>query len=218
MKSLILAATIIAVAGIVMTTTSSPVWGNQGAVGNMTDSTNNVSNAPLGHLLMIGQFETASINPINETYIEVSTVSNMTIMPPNAAGGTTINATEKANATLNILPNGLALTRGQSLIVTAGDDGEAGQENATCTFVGITHITPAGPEGGTDVVSFNTDSTGQLAFLDNMTGIMQSKFSPAGGTIRTWEWKAGTLPFETCGGAPTTGNQTTITSALGQGE
>jgi hypothetical protein len=43
------------------------------------------------------------INPINETYIEISTLNNVTIMPQDATAGTTINATETANATLNIL-------------------------------------------------------------------------------------------------------------------
>ena len=57
---------------------------------------------------MMVEFETASVNPINETYIETSTVNNVTIMPPNATNGTTINATETANTTINILPNGLA--------------------------------------------------------------------------------------------------------------
>jgi hypothetical protein len=147
---------------------------------------------------MIVRFGTTNINPINETYIEVSTASNITIIPPNATG-TTINGTEIANVTLNILPNGLAITKGQSLLVTEGDnnDGPAEQENATSTFVGISRMTPNGPEGGTDVVFFSTNSTGQLAFLDNMVGIMQSEFSPGGGIIRTWEWKGGgTAPFE----------------------
>jgi hypothetical protein len=189
------------------TTTSSlsSGGGEQEDVSSMTTSTttNNASNALLGNLFMIVEFETAGINPISETYIEISTVSNVTIIPPNATGGTTINATETANATVNILPNGLGLTKGQSLLVTEGEnDGDAEeQENATSAFVGITRITPDGPEGGTDVVIFSTNSTGQLAFLDNMVGIMQSEFSPGGGTIRTWEWKGGTLPFGS-GNAP----------------
>ena len=74
---------------------------------------------------MIVEFETASVNPINETYIEISTVHNITLMPPNATTGTTINATETTNTTVNILPNGLALDKGQSLIVAeGGDDGK----------------------------------------------------------------------------------------------
>jgi hypothetical protein len=46
-----------------------------------------------------------------------------------------------------------------------------------------------------------------------MVGISQSEFSQEGGTIRTWEWKGGRLPFET-GSLTTTGNQIIITSSL----
>jgi hypothetical protein len=190
----------------VMTTTS--VGGEQEAVSSTTTTTNNnVSNALLGSLFMIVEFETASVNPINETYIEISTVNNVTIMPPNATATTTINGTETVNVTVNILPNGLALSKGQSLIVTEGDDGGAEQENATSAAVDISRMNPDGTGSGTGVVFFNTNSTGQLAFLDNMVGISQSEFSQEGGTIRTWEWKGGTLPFEIGGAAPpTTGN------------
>jgi hypothetical protein len=169
---------------------------------------------------MIVEFETANVNPINETYIEISTVHNVTIIPPNATTGTTINGTETANTTVNILPNGLALDKGQSLIVTEGDDvGTAEQENATTTFVDISRMNPDGSGAGTGVVFFSTNSTGQLAFLDNMVGINDSVFSQGGGTIRVWEWKGGTLPFETGGsGAPARGNQITPTSALEEEE
>jgi hypothetical protein len=202
------------------TTTTSMGGGEQEAVSSTTNTTNNnVSNATLGRLFLIVEFETASVNPINETYIETSTVNNVTIMPPNATATTTINATETANVTVNILPNGLALDKGQSLIVTEGDDGGAEQENATTTFVDISRLNPDGSGSGTGVVFFSTNSTGQLAFLDNMVGINDSEFSPGGGTIRVWEWKGETLPFETGDGAPPPrGNQTTITSALEEEE
>jgi hypothetical protein len=201
---------------VMTNTTTSVGGGDQEAVSSNTNTTNN-SNAVLGSLFMIVEFETASVNPINETYIETSTVNNVTILPPSATTGTTINATETVNATVNILPNGLALDKGQSLIVTEGDDGTAAeQENATTTFVDISRLNPDGSGSGTGVVFFSTNSTGQLAFLDNMVGINQGELSPEGGKIRVWEWKGGTLPFETGagGGAPSTGNQTTITSAL----
>jgi hypothetical protein len=189
------------------TTTTSVGEGEQEAASNnntTTTDTNNVSNALLGPLFFIAEFETASVNPINETYIETSTVNNVTIMPPDGAG-TTINATETANVTVNILPNGLAFDKGQSLIVTQGDDGTAEQENATSTFVDISRLNPDGSGSGTGVVFFSTNSTGQLAFLDNMVGINHSEFSSEGGTIRTWEWKGGTLPFE-IDSLPTMGN------------
>jgi hypothetical protein len=203
----------------VMTTSTSVGGGEQEAVSSTTTTTNNVSNALLGSLFMIVEFETASVNPINETYVETSTVNNVTIMPPNATG-TTINATETVNATVNILPNGLALDKGQSLIVTEEDDGSAEeQEHATTTFVDISRLNPDGTGSGTGVVFFSTNSTGQLAFLDNMVGINDSEFSQESGTIRIWEWKGGTLPFETGSGAPTTGNnQTTTTSTLQEEE
>jgi hypothetical protein len=227
-----LAVTIIALAGISVVTAASllalsasatDVTMNNTTVGGggeaVSSTITNNSNALLGDLFMIVEFETANVNPINETYIETSTVNNVTIMPPNATTGTTINATETVNATVNILPNGLAFDHGQSLIVTEGDEGGAAeQENATTTFVDISRMNPDGTGSGTGVVFFNTNSTGQLAFLDNMVGINQGELSPEGGNIRIWEWKGETLPFETGGGAPITGNQTTMTSALQEEE
>ena len=227
-----LAVTIIALAGISVVTAASllaqsasatDVTMNNTTVGGggeaVSSTITNNSNALLGDLFMIVEFETANVNPINETYIETSTVNNVTIMPPNATTGTTINATETVNATVNILPNGLAFDHGQSLIVTEGDEGGAAeQENATTTFVDISRMNPDGTGSGTGVVFFNTNSTGQLAFLDNMVGINQGELSPEGGNIRIWEWKGETLPFETGGGVPITGNQTTMTSALQEEE
>jgi hypothetical protein len=191
----------------ITTTNTNSVGEGQEAVSNMTTSNNNPSDV-LGNPFMTVEFETASVNPINETYIEISTVNNVTLIPPNAIAGTTINATELANTTVNILPNGLALDKGQSLIVTEGNDD--GTENATTTYVDISRMNPDGSGSGTGVVFFSTNSTGQLAFLDNMVGINDSEFSPGGGTIRVWEWKGGTLPFEINGGATTMENQTTI--------
>ena len=227
-----LAVTIIALAGISVVTAASllalsasatDVTMNNTTVGGggeaVSSTITNNSNALLGDLFMIVEFETANVNPINETYIETSTVNNVTIMPPNATTGTTINATETVNATVNILPNGLAFDHGQSLIVTEGDEGGAAeQENATTTIVDISRMNPDGTGSGTGVVFFNTNSTGQLAFLDNMVGINQGELSPEGGNIRIWEWKGETLPFETGGGATITGNQTTMTSALQEEE
>src|SRR5919106_141893 len=189
---------------ITITNTTSVGGEEQEVVSSMTTTTNNNNpSAVLGNPFMIVEFETASVNPINETYIEISTVNNVTLIPPNATAGTTINATETANTTVNILPNGLALDKGQSLIVTEGDDdGTAEQENATTTFVDISRMNPDGSGSGTGVVFFSTNSTGQLAFLDRMVGINDSEFSQGSGTIRVWEWKGGTLPFESGASAP----------------
>jgi hypothetical protein len=178
-------------------TTTTPLsagGGEQEAVSSTTTTNNNnVSNALLGSLFLVVEFERTSVNPVNETYIETTGVSNLTIIPQNATTTTTINATLTSNATVNILTNGLVLYQGQSLIVTEGDDGggTAEQENATTAFVDISRTNPDGTVVGTGVVFFSTNSTGQLAFLDNMVGISQTEFSTEGGTIRMWEWKGG---------------------------
>jgi hypothetical protein len=199
---------------VTMTTTTSVGGGEQGAASSTNTTTNNVSNAALGRLFSFGEGTEATVNPINETYIVVSYSGNRIIIPPNATG-MTINSTETGNVTINIQPNGLSFDQGQAFIVTEDGAAEEG-ENATITFVLLSRTNPDGTGNSTSVTFFSTNSTGQLAFLDNMVAIGQTESSPEGARFREWEWKGGTLPFEIDGdGAPTTtGKQTTISSAL----
>jgi hypothetical protein len=169
--------------------------GEQKAV-SMTTS-NNASNALLGRLFSYDEGEDveSSVNPINETYIVISYSGNRIILPPNATG--IINATETGNVTINIQPNGLSFNQGHAVIMTEGN-AEEGGENATISFVLLTRTNPDGSGSGTSVTYFSTNSTGQLAFLDNLVAIGQVEYSPAEGINRfaEWEWKGGTLPFE----------------------
>jgi hypothetical protein len=184
------------------TTTTTSVGGEeQEAVSSTTTTiTNNVSNALLGRLFSFGEGTEANVNPINETYIVISYLGNRIIMPPNATG--VINSTETGNVTINIQPNGLSINQGQAFIMT--EDGAAAEEeeNATITFVLLSRTNPDGTGSGTGVTFFSTNSTGQLAFLDNMVAISQIEYSPEEGINRfgEWEWKGGTLPFESGGG------------------
>jgi hypothetical protein len=195
--------------------TTTTVGGEAQEAASSTTTTNNVSNATLGSLFLTEEAEFTSFNPINKTYIEISYVGNATIMPPNATN--TINATETGNITLNIQPNGVNFAQGQSLLVIdEGDNGAQEKENATTTFVELSRVGPGDTGSGTGVAFFNTNSTGKLAFLDNMLAIYQHEMYPGVDTIREWEWKGGTLPLETGGaGAPTTmeNQTTTITPA-----
>src|SRR5215203_2662390 len=180
------------------TTTTTSVGGEeQEAVSTMTTASN-ISNAALGSLFLTEEAEFTSFNPINQTYIEISYVGNATIMPPNATNS--INATETGNITLNIQPNGVNFAQGQSLLVIdeESDNGAQQQEeeNATTTFVELSRVGPGDTGSGTGVAFFNTNSTGQLAFLDNMLAIYQHEMYPGVDTIREWEWKGGTLPLE----------------------
>ena len=110
------------------------------------------------------------------------------------------------------------LIKAKPFIVTEDGAAEEG-ENATITFVLLSRTNPDGTGNSTSVTFFNTNSTGQLAFLDNLVAIGQTESSPEGARFREWEWKGGMLPFETDGGgAPTTDNQTTLTSALEEEE
>src|SRR5215212_5061632 len=170
------------------TTTTSVGGEEQEAVSSTTNTTNNnVSNATLGSLFLTEEAEFTSFNPTNKTYIEISFVGNATIMPPNATN--TINAIETGNITLNIQPNGVNFAQGQSLLVIdEGDNGAQEEENATTTFVELSRVGPGDTGSGTGVVSFGTNSTGKLAFLDNMLAIYQHEMYPGVDTIREWEW------------------------------
>jgi hypothetical protein len=159
---------------------------------------NNISNTLLGRLFSYGEGEDieSNVNPINETYIVVSYSGNRIILPPNATG--IINATETGNVTINIQPNGLSFNQGQAVIKTEDSAAAAEQENASIIFVLLTRTNPDGSGSGTSVTYFSTNSTRQLAFLDNLVAIGQVEYSPKEGINRfaEWEWKGGTLPFE----------------------
>jgi hypothetical protein len=216
---LILAVTIIALAGITVAAVASllvqsanatttdvnteTVVGEEGldTISMSTNKSNN-SNAVLGSAFLTGEDRLTSFNRINETYTEVSYVGNRTLISPNATTTATINATETGNLTLNLQPNGITFVEGQSLLVTEGGDinndggGTEQQENATAVLVDLNGVRPDDPRSSTGVVFFSTNSTGQLAFLDNMIAIYQVKASPSGTAIEMWEWKGADLPFE----------------------
>jgi hypothetical protein len=199
----------------VMTTTTTIVGEEEeeGAITNdsTTTTTNNVSNALLGNLFYSRDGVEENVNSINETYSIISYSDSVMIMPPNALG-VVINATETGDFTVNIQPNGLSIGQGQGFITTEDGGGAAAaaeqEENATVTFVSLSRLNPDGTGSGTGVVFFSTNSTGQLAFLDNMIGITQIEFSPEGSTGKIREWKGGSLAPEN-GEAAANGNLTT---------
>jgi hypothetical protein len=180
------------------TTTTTSVGGReQEAVSSTNTTTNNASNALLGRLFSYLDEEEdvgANVNQVNETYIVISYSGNRIILPPNGTG--TINATETANVTINIQPNGLSFYQGHAVIMTEGDAAAEGGENATISFVYLTRTNPDGSGSGTGVTYFSTNSTGQLAFLDNLVAIGQVEYSPSINRFAEWEWKGGTVPFE----------------------
>src|SRR5215212_3221592 len=169
----------------------------QEAVSSTSPTTNNASNALLGRLFSyLDEREDVepNVNPVNETYMIVSASSNRIILPPNATG--IINATETANVTINIQPNGVSFYQGHAVIMTEGGASAQEQENATISFVYLTRTNPDGSGSGTGVAYFSTNSTGQLAFLDNLVAIGQVEYAEGINRFAEWEWKGGTIPFE----------------------
>jgi hypothetical protein len=179
------------------TTITNSAGGEREAASSSMTTTNNASNALLGRLFSYGEAEDteSNVNPVNETYIVISYSGNRIILPPNATD--IINATETGNVTINIQPSGLSFNQGHAVIMTE-DGAEEGGENATISFVLLSRTNPDGSGSGTSVTYFSTNSTGQLAFLDDLVAIGQVEYSPAEGINRfaEWEWKGGTISFE----------------------
>jgi hypothetical protein len=86
---------------------------------------------------------------------------------------------DTGNAIARLTPTG-NIAHGQIHITT-----EDGSENATVFFTEIGQN-----ERGIGVAYFITDSTGKLAFLDNIVAVIQDELQPNGDThITAWEWR-----------------------------
>jgi hypothetical protein len=125
---------------------------------------------------LIEHGRTVAANPINQTHIQISLAGNGTITLPNSTE--TVMTKDIGSAIARLTPTG-NIAQGQIHIST-----EDGSENATVFFTEIGQR-----EKGIGVAYFTTNSTGRLAFLDNMVGVIQDEVQPNGDTfITAWEW------------------------------
>ena len=121
--------------------------------------------------------KTVAATPINQTHIQISLAGNGTITLPNSTE--TVMTNDTGNALARLTPTG-NIAHGQIHITT-----EDGSENATVFFTEIGQN-----ERGIGVAYFITDSTGKLAFLDNIVAVIQDELQPNGDThITAWEWR-----------------------------
>jgi hypothetical protein len=158
-----------------ITTTTDPAEVNEGIAPR---SINNPIISLAERPFLVEHGKTVAANPINQTHIAISLAGNGTIMLPNS---TEIVMTEDTgNAIARLTPTG-NIVHGQIHMST-----EDGSEN------GIVFFTEIGQnEKGIGVAYFSTNSTGKLAFLDNMVAVIQDEIQPNGDTLITaWEWKA----------------------------
>jgi hypothetical protein len=82
-----------------------------------------------------------------------------------------INATETGSLTMKLQSNGITFVEGQSILEAKGGVGSnnnAGQQEYTTTMlVDLNGVRPDDPRSSISVTFFSTNSTDQLAFLDN---------------------------------------------------
>jgi hypothetical protein len=189
--SLILLAATFAAAGVgaaALLTTTQVIRANASVSGGVTEmdestivptSKNNNNNTIIlaQKPFLVEHGKTVATNPINQTHISISLVGNGTIMLPNSTETVKTNDTGKAIARLT--PTG-GITQGQIHIST-----EDGNEKGTVLFTEIGQN-----QKGVGVAYFSTNSTGKLAFLDNMAAVFQDEMQPDGSTVITaWEWR-----------------------------
>ena len=126
---------------------------------------------------LIEDGKTVAATPINQTHMQISLVGNGSITLPNSTETVTTKDTGNAVARLTSTGN---IVHGQIHVGT-----EDGSENATVFFTEI------GQNGkGVGVAYFTTNSTGKLAFLDNMVAVIEDELQPNGNTLITaWEWR-----------------------------
>ncbi len=133
------------------------------------------------HITVTGQ------NQINATHIEVSLSGNGNLPLPNSTQTITLNST--GTALVNFDTTSVIA---QELLTMEEDR----SENASATIYEITrHDVNARTEKGVVIVIFETNSTGELAFLDGMIAVGQADVNPAGDTdITLWEFETG-IPY-----------------------
>jgi hypothetical protein len=117
-----------------------------------------------------------AIKPINHTHMEILLEGNGTLMPPNSTE--TIETKDTGSAIIRLTPTG-NIAQGHIVIQT-----KDGSENGTVFFTEIGQN-----EKGIGLAYFTTNSTGKLAFLNNLVSILESESQPNGTTVITaWEW------------------------------
>src|SRR5918992_3876322 len=140
-----------------------------------TSNNNAITLAEKPFLLEHGR--TVAATPINQTHIQISLAGNGTITLPNSTE--TVMTKDTGNAIARMTPTG-NIAQGQIHICT-----EDRSENATVFFTEIGQN-----QKGVGVAYFTANSTGKLAFLNNMVAVIQDEIQPNGNTLITaWEWR-----------------------------
>ena len=149
---------------------------NESIVPTSNNNNNAITLAEKPFLVEHGRTVGATL--INQTHMQISLAGNGTITLPNSTETVMTKDTGSAIARLTPIGN---IAHGHIHLST--EDGN--DENATVFFTEIGQN-----EKGIGVAYFTTNSTGKLAFLDNMVAVIQDEIQPNGDTLITaWEWR-----------------------------
>ncbi|MDQ3977751.1 MAG: hypothetical protein M3264_14615 [Thermoproteota archaeon] len=81
--------------------------------------------------------------------------------------------------------NDLTFAQGQGIITTTD-----GNDMANYTIIGVGNVTEEGKPVIQGAAAYSTNSTGKLAFLNNVLGIFKAELDEKGGFVSNeWEWK-----------------------------
>ena len=145
------------------------------SISPISNNTINLAEKPF----LIEHGRTVAAIPINQTHMQISLVGNGTITLPNSTE--TVTTKDTGSAIARLTPTG-NIVNGQILLNT-----EDGSENATVFFAEIGQN-----QKGIGVAYFATNSTGKLAFLNNMVAVIEDELQPNRDTLITaWEWRGG---------------------------
>jgi hypothetical protein len=189
--SLLLLAAVFAAAGFgvaaLLSTTTQLISANASIPTDATETTEDITptNSKNNNTInlaekpfLVEHGKTVAATPINQTHIQISLAGNGTITLPNSTE--TVMTKDTGNGIARLTPTG-NIVQGQILLNT-----EDGSENATVFFTEIGQN-----EKGIGVAYFTTNSTGKLAFLNNMVAVIEDEIQPNGDTLITaWEWRA----------------------------
>ena len=138
------------------------------------------------HITVTGQ------NPINASQVQVSLSGNGNLTLPNSTETIAVNSI--GSALVNFETTSVIA---QEFLTTTTNTRDGRSENASATIYEITrHDVKTRTEKGVVTAIFETNSTGQLAFLDGMIAVGQAEVDAVGNTnITLWEFETD-IPYE----------------------
>jgi len=97
----------------------------------------------------------------------------------------TISVNELGTYWSIVKPGGILHGQGQGVYTTRDESGEM----TLWTGYGVGHVTGSGRVSYRGSLFYRTNSTGKLAFLNNLVGVFEFNVDEAGNTIgKVWEW------------------------------